>query len=456
MRTIQIFLSDIKELLEGRDFVSVRSALRVISPFDLVEGWEYFTLEERKVLFKLLPRQRALQLFEELDAEHQEELLTALQQEDVKELVEDLDPTETGRILRELPPPIVRNLESILKKADAGERVERYLKYPDESVGALMRSNYVQLDVDWTCRRALEHIHHGTLLRQIETSFLDTLFVVDREEMLKGAVTLKELVVAPSDMKVRELMNTDPEILSPEMDQEAAAQVFAHYRLGSAPVVDRARKLIGVVLDSDIVEVVEEETEEDLAKMVGTHAEEFEEPRSAFEAAKLRGPWMVVTCVGQIAVAVVIRLFEFQLSKLVALATFFPLIAALGGNVGSQSAILMVRGLSTGEMDEAESFAAVFRDFKVGLFLGLGLSGLMFCVSYLIYGSRFGPGFALVTALGTLTSMVTASTLGSVVPIFFSRMGIDPANATGPLVTTMTDILSTSTYLLLASALLFI
>jgi len=455
MRTIQIFLSDIKELLELREFVSVRSALRVISPFDLAEGWEHFDLDERKVLFKLLPRQRALQLFEELDPEHQEELLTALQQEDVRELVEDLDPTETGRIMRELAAPIVRNLEEILRGGEKGEKVERYLKYPDETVGALMRSNYLPLDVDWTCRKSLEYIHGGTFLREIETTFLDTLFVVDQEEMLKGIVTLKELVVAPPMMKLRELMNTDPEILSPEMDQEAAAQIFGHYKLGSAPVVDRARKLIGVVLDADIVEVVEEETEEDFAKMVGTQAEEFDEPQTAWEAARLRGPWMAVTCLGQILVAVVIRSFEIQLSQIVALATFIPLIAALGGNVGAQSAIIMVRGLSTGEIDEEEGREAVLRDFKVGVIMGFAASLLMVGVSYLFYGARFGGLFAVVTGLGTFTSMAVAATLGALVPLVFRRVGIDPATATGPLVTTLTDIIGTASYLLLASYLLF-
>ncbi|MFH2203021.1 MAG: magnesium transporter [Elusimicrobiota bacterium] len=455
MRTIQIFLSDLKELLESRDFTSVRSALRVISPFDLVEGWEHFDDDERMVLFKLLPRQRALQLFEELEAEHQEELLTALEDEEVHELVEDLDPTETGRIMRELAPPIVRALREILRKDDKDEEVERYLKYPDESVGALMRSNYVQLNIDWTCRKALDSIHGSTLLRQIETKFLDTLFVVDQEEMLKGTVSLKKLVVAPSATQIRELMNVDPEILSPEMDQEEAAQIFAHYKLGSAPVVDRARKLIGVVLDTDIIEVVEEETEEDIAKMFGTHADEFEEPQTAWEAARLRAPWMTVTCVGQIMVALVIWFFEVQLSRIVALATFIPLIAALGGNIGSQSAIIMVRGLSTGEIDQEGGREAVLRDFQVGLLLGLGVSVLMFCVSYAFYGSRFGALFAFVTGLGALVSMVVAATLGAMVPLMFRRVGVDPATATGPLVTTLTDIIGTASYLLLASWLLF-
>jgi len=451
MRTIQLFLADLKELLSNREFASLRKALRQISPMDLVEGWDEFSIEEQTLLFKLSPRQRALQLFEELDPEHQEELLGALRKEEIEELVEDLDPAETSRILRELPVPLVRQLESMLRKqGEIGEEVERYLKYPDDSVGALMRTNFFSLNSTWTCRQALDMIQRGVRLRLIETMYLDTLFVLDTDERLEGIVYLKELVVAPPDMKISDLINPDPVELKPEMDQEEAAQMFSHYKFGSAPVVDSSRRLLGIVLDTDIVEVVEEETEEDLAKFAGTAVEEFEEP-TALASAWHRMPWMAVAGLGQIIVAAVIWGFEGSLSKLVALMTFIPLIAALGGNVGSQSAIIMVHAISSGELDESEAFASVFRDLKVGLMLGFVSSVIMIGVSYLFYGGRFGFLFSVVTGLGILISMSVAATLGAFVPIFFNRVGIDPATATGPLVTTLTDIIGTAAYLGIAT-----
>ncbi|MFH1724886.1 MAG: magnesium transporter [Elusimicrobiota bacterium] len=453
MRVIRIFLSDLKELLEGQEFVSLRKALQQISPFDLADGWEHFTLDERKVLFKLSPRQRALQLFEELEPEHQEELMTALQQEDVEDLVEDLDPTETGRILRELPKPLVDQLEPLLRR-EHGEKVERFLRYPEETVGALMRSNYVSLSPRMTSRQALERIYKGTPLQFIETTFLDELLVVDPDGRLRGAVTLKKLVVAPHDTLVQDLMNEDPETLSAEMDQEAAARLFAHYKLESAPVVDEARRLLGVVLDQDIVEVVEEETEEDFAKMVGTAAEEFES-ETAWESVWHRAPWLGVTCLGQLVVAGVIWGFELTLSKMVALATFIPLIAAMGGNIGAQSAMIMVRGLTAGEIKDAEGGRIVLRDLRVGVLLGLAASLVMVGVAHLFYGARFGWEFSLVTGVGVLVSMAVAATLGALVPLVFRRVGIDPATATGPLVTTLTDIIGTAAYLALATLLLF-
>jgi magnesium transporter len=452
MRTIQLFLADLKELLANREFASLRKALRQISPMDLAEGWDEFELEEQKVLFKLAPRQRALQLFEELDPEHQEELLGALRKEEVEELVEDLDPAETSRILRELPVPLVRQLESMLRRqGDKGEEVERYLKYPEESVGALMRTNFFSINPAWTCRQALDMMQRGVRLRLIETMYLDTLFVVDEEERLGGIVYLKELVVAPPEMAVAELMNPEPVELKPEMDQEEAAQIFNHYKFGSAPVVDSRRRLLGVVLDTDIVEVVEEETEEDLAKFSGTAAEEFEEEVTALASAWHRMPWMAVAGLGQLIVAAVIWGFEGSLSRLVALMTFIPLIAALGGNVGAQSAIIMVHAISSGELDEKDAFISVFRDLKVGLMLGLVASVIMVGVAYLFYGDRFGLLFSVVTGLGILISMSVAATLGALVPILFDRAGIDPATATGPLVTTLTDIIGTAAYLGIAT-----
>lgn len=454
MKTIQLFLSDLKELLATQEFTSLRRALRVINPFDLADGWDHFDSEERKVLFKLLPRQRAIQLFEELKPSQQGELLKSLQNDELEKLVEDLDPSETGRMMRELPGSIVEQLEEILEHGDQGEKVERYLKYPDETVGALMRSNYVSLGPDWTCRKSLEFIHAGTLLRQIETTFLDTLFVIDPERMLKGTVTLKKLVVAPGETKIRELMNTDPEILSPEADQEEAARHFAHYRLECAPVVDRGHKLLGVVIDSDVDDVAEEEVEEDIAKMAGTAKEEFD-AQTAWTSVRSRAPWLTVTVIGQLIVALIIRFYEGEISQMVALATFIPLIAALGGNVGAQSAIIMVHQLSSGEIGEGQGWKIVWRDMRVGVILGFAACVMMVFASHAFYGHRFGWSFSLVTGLGTFTAMAVAATLGALIPLTFRRVGVDPATATGPLVTTLTDIIGIASYLLLASWLLF-
>ena len=453
IHTIQVYLSDLKELLETRDFVSLRTALKEISPVDLADGWEHFSLDERKVLFKLSPRQRALQLFEEIDPHYQQELVAALDQEEVQSLMEHLDPGETGRFLRGMPKDMVRHLKNLIKKGGQEEAVEQALKYPAQTAGALMRSKFLKLDPHWTCKQALERISASTRLRTIEQTFLDHLFVTDHAGALLGSVSLKELVVAPSSMLVRDLMNPDPLTLQPELDQEEAAKLFARYKLKSMPVVNGGRRLLGFVWYKDIYEVVRQETEEDFAKMAGTGAGQAQ-AAGVWEASKVRLPWLAVTCLGQLLVSGVIHEFESTLSQLVALATFMPLIAAMGGNVGSQSAIIMVRALSTGEVLDKDVFHAAWKDFRVGVILGVVYSAAMTGVSYIFYGQRFGWEFSAVIGLGTALSMSIAATLGALVPFAFRRCGLDPATATGPLVTTLTDLISTASYLALASYLL--
>lgn len=449
MRLIQVYLSDLKELLETKDLVSLRTALREISPVDLADGWGHFAPQERALLFNLSPRQRALQLFEELDPRFQQELISALRQDELRALVEELDPMETGRLLRRMPKAMVRQLEGILRRGGRQESVERLLQYPAQSVGALMRSRFLRLEPRWTCRQALERVSASTRLRDIEQTFLDQLFVADDRGELLGVVGLKELVVAPGSMAVEDLMDRRPRTLSPETDQEEAAKAFSRYKLKSAPVTDSERRLLGFVWYKDIFEVVRQETEEDFAKMAGYKPGMLS--RSVLGITGMRLPWLVATCFGELLVSGIVRGFEDTLSRIVALATFIPLIAAMGGNVGAQTATVMVRGLATGEVAPGGEREAVAKEIGVGVLLGCFYGLAVGLAAHAFYGSRYGWQFSVVVGSAMLVSMTTAATAGSLEPLFFRRLGIDPATATGPLITTFTDILSTVVYFTLAT-----
>jgi len=452
MRLIQMYLSDLKELLAAKEFTSVRTALKEISPVDMVDGWDHFSREERGVLFRLMPRQRALQLFEELEPKDQEELLGVLKESDVEELVADLDPAETSRVMRGLPKPMVRHLEGILRKGGVGTRAAQVAAYPDKSVGALMRTRYHTVLPRWTCKEALARVSAGTRLRFIENTYLDTLLVVDPADHFLGTVTLKELVVAPADMPVSELMHGQPQVFVPEMDQEQGARLFHHYKLDCAAVIDRDRKVLGVVLDSDMDEVTAEETEEDIAKMAGTTAGLLDSP--VWHMTWVRSPWLLATCLGYIVVSRVIHHFELVLSQVIALTSFMPLIAAMGGNVGAQTATIIVRGLATGEVAEADAWRVFVKETCVGALLGSFYGVGMGLVSWVMYGERFGFGFSAVVAIGMAVSTTTAAAIGSVEPFVFHRFKIDPATATGPLITCIADLVSTASYLTVASYLL--
>lgn len=447
-----MYLSDLKELLAAKEFVSLRTALKEISPVDLVDGWDHFDREERPVLFRLMPRQRSLQLFEELDPAHQEELLGALKVPDVEELVADLDPAETGRILRGLPKPLVRQLDAILRKGSGGARAAEVASYPEESVGALMRTRYLTVSPRWTCREALSRVSASTRLRLIENTYLDVLFAVDTGDRFLGTVTLKELVVAPADMPVGELVDAQAQAMLPELDREEAARIFHRYRLPCAAVVDRDRRILGVVLDADMDEVAAEETEEDIAKMAGTRAGLLDEP--VWRMTWVRSPWLLATCAGYILVSRIIQHYEPVLTHVIALASFMPLIAAMGGNVGAQTATIIVRGMATGEVEMSDMSRVCFKETCVGALLGSFYGCVMAGVSYMIYGSTLGLGFSAVIGIGMAVSTTTAAAIGSFEPFVFHRLKIDPATATAPLITCIADMVSTTTYLTVATVLL--
>jgi magnesium transporter len=450
VKKLQIYLADLKELLGARDFVSARTILKEISPIDLADGWGHFDADERVAIFRLSTRQKSMQLFEELESEHQAALVGSLQRQDAQELLSDLDPSATGRMMRDLPPPLVRQLNAIMKKGGQ-EVVQQYLQYPPESVGALMRGRYVALDEKWTTKAAVERIQHSTRLRRIDETHLDTLMVVDNHHHLRGVVGLKSLVVAPNDMLVRDLMDPAPQTLTPELDQEEAVKLFTKYKLKSAPVLDKDGALLGVVVYRDIFAIAREETEEDFAKMAG-----FARPRtrSVFKSAGLRLPWLIITCLGGVVVSHVIKNFEHTLSHIIALASFSPLIAGMGGNVGSQTATIMVRGLATGEIGREDERSAIVHEVMIGLLLGISYGIVVGALAGLAYHDRYGWYFGLVVGLAMTFSMTVASTMASIEPFVLRRFGVDPATATGPMITTTTDLLSNAFYFTLASWLL--
>jgi len=451
VKTLQIYLADLKELLDARDFVSARTLLKEISPIDLADGWDHFDVDERVALFRLSTRQKSMQLFEELESDQQAALIGSLQRQDAQDLLSDLDPSATSRMMRELPPPLVRQFNAIMKKGGQ-ECVQQYLQHPPKSVGALMRGRYVTLDEKWTTKTAMERIQYSTRLRRIEETHLDTLMVVDSKNKLRGVVGLKSLVVAPNDMLVRDLMDPAPPTLTPEADQEEAVKLFTKYKLKSAPVVNAEGALIGVVVYRDIFAVAREETEEDFAKMAGyARAPGL---RSGFTEARLRLPWLAITCLGGVCVSMIVTRFEATLGQIIALASFSPLIAGMGGNVGAQTATIVVRGLATGEIGDEDQGPTIRREIGVGAMLGVFYGAAVGLISGFMFHARHGWKFGAVVGVSMALSIFVASALAAGTPLILRRFKVDPAAAAGPMITTTTDLLSNAFYFTLATWLL--
>lgn len=451
-QSIALLLPEIKELLEQKDYTLLKQVMRECNPIEFADCWRKFTEEERLQIFKLLPATAALKLFEILDIEDQRALLGKLSEENVAPLLEGMPSPELAKLFHKMSPRLVKKMTGLIKRQEALAHIDLLMTFPEKTAGSLMHPEFVKLSPKQTGKQALSLLQ--AIARPDEKEHLYSLFVTDDEGKALGGVTLQDLLSAPEDEKLSEIMTSVEGIkIKPETDQEEVSKLFSKYNLNAAPVVDAEGKLIGILTVKDIISVVRQEATEDIAKMVGTKATDVAE-RSVFKIVRLRMPWLIVTVFGEILASFIIKSYEVTLTKVIALASFSPLLAAMGGNVGAQSATIVVRSIALGQVNGQQRMKTILREMSVGLSLGLCYGIFLGVFAHLLYGNRYGIEFSLVVALAMCVSMTIAATMGSIEPIIFHHIGIDPATATGPLITTITDILTVLFYFTLASLLL--
>lgn len=453
INAIKLLFPEIKELLGEKNFPLLKQLLKDVNPIGLSDFWDKLSIEEQIEIFKLLPENSALKLFEMLELPAQQSLLSRLDDINVAPLLENVDSPELAKIFHQMSPRSVKKMRQLIKRQEALAHIDLNMKFHEHTVGSRMHPEFIKLSPRMSARQALSTLQ--AIARPNQKEHLFALFVTDPTGKVLGSLSLQDLLAAPEHEKLIELMSSvEPYKIFPEMDQEEAARLFTKYDLTSVPVVDAGDKLLGVLTARDILDVERQEATEDIAKMVGTQALDLRES-SAFKTVWYRTPWLVVTLLGEMVVSVIIKNYEPVLAKVIALASFSPLISAMGGNVGAQSATIVVRSLALGQITtRKEKLRTVVHEFKVGLMLGAIYGIALGVLAYLLYGQRYHWEFGMAVMIGMGTSMTVASTMGAIEPIFFHRIGVDPATATGPLITTITDIISNLTYYALATALL--
>jgi magnesium transporter len=274
--------------------------------------------------------------------------------------------------------------------------------------------------------------------------------VVDEYDKLVGVSSLRQLVVVPPETPLKEFMATDVFSVQTDMDQEEVAKIVARYDILAVPVVDGTNRLVGIVTVDDVIDILRKEATEDILKMAGA-GEEFVETKSILKSTRIRLPWLFASCMGGIVAFFIIGKFESSLLKFAYLAAFIPVIMGMGGNIGTQSSTIVVRGLATGRLNVRDLWSVVFKELSIGLILGLVYGLLIGSVAHF----RYSVGaLAVSVALAVLSSMSLAALVGSLVPMAFARANIDPAVATGPFVTTAIDIISVSFYFVIATTFL--
>jgi len=442
----RILVESIKRLLRRGAVSHLGKIVNKTHAADLSVVFRSLSLSQQRTMFGLITdvEQKGI-LFSELDTDTFQDLIEEMKIEDIVRILESMPADDVADIIGRLPEEKSKTILDKMRKAES-EEVEDLLRYEDDTAGGIMVPDFIALREDVTAREAIESLQ--TEHSDVEMAFY--LYVVDEYGKLVGVSSLRQLVVVSPATPLKEFMITDVFSVQTDMDQEEVAKLVARYDILAVPVVDGSNRLVGIVTVDDVIDILRKEATEDILKMAGA-GEEFVETKSIFKSTRIRLPWLFASCLGGIFAFFIIGKFESSLSKIAYLAAFIPVIMGMGGNIGTQSSTIVVRGLATGRINVRDIWSVVFKELSIGLILGLVYGLLIGAVAQFRYSME---ALAISVALAVICSMSVAALVGSLVPMGFARISIDPAVATGPLVTTSIDIISVFFYFLIATTLL--
>jgi magnesium transporter len=444
----KILIDSIKRLLRRDAASNLKKIINKTHAADLSVVLSALPSPDRRRLFSMIKgiQQKGL-LFRELEEDIFLELVEALRVEELVEIFENIPTDDAADLLGRLP---VQTADAILHrmKKEGMDQLEGLLRYEDDTAGGIMVPDFIALTQDTTARQAVESLQKE--YAAVEMPFY--LYVVDEYGKLVGVISLRQLVVVPPDTPLRDFMSTDVFSVRTDVDQEEVAKIVARYDILAVPVVDETNRLVGIVTVDDVIDIFRREATEDMLKMAGA-GEEFVETKSVLKSTRIRLPWLFASAVGGVVAFFIINQFEESLNRFVYLAAFIPVIMGMGGNIGTQSSTIVVRGLATGRISVGEIWTVVLKELTIGFILGAVYGVLIASVAQVRFQMDM---LALSVGLAVISSMTVAALVGSFVPMAFARLNVDPAVATGPFVTTAMDIISVFTYFLIATTLLSI
>ena len=441
------FVPEIQEFIRNRYFKALREAMVELLPADLADALSFLNPEERAVVFRVLPTALAADIFEYLEIDEQEALLRSLGQAEAAAILNEMAPDDRTALLEELPGTVTRKLINLLTPEE--RRVATMLLgFAEGSIGRRMTPDYVSIREEWTVAQVIEHLRRFG--RDSET--MNILYVVDVHGKLLDDIRLREVILAPADRRVTELMDNTFAALNVNDDQEVAVERFKHYDRVALPVVDNRGILVGIVTVDDVLDVAAEETTEDIHKLGAVVA--LDEPyidTGFFSMVRKRAVWLCILFLGEMLTVNALSRFSVHIEKAVVLTLFIPLIISSGGNSGSQATTLIIRSLALGEIGLGDWWRIMRREVLTGLCLGGVLGSLGFVRVFI--GAQFSNQYAAhVLPLGmaiafALVCVVLWGTLaGSMLPLVLRRIGLDPAVSSAPLVATMVDVMGVTIY----------
>lgn len=426
----------------------LRGALMMLNVVDIAQYMENLDRDKLLMVFRILPKDISADVFSYMSPEQRQTLVESIGDQEIRALMEDMFLDDAVDFLEEMPANVVKR---VLQNTTSETRnlINHFLQYPEYSAGSIMTIEFLEFHPEDTVKSAMDIIRRVGLDK--ETIY--TLYIIDSARKLIGTLALRKMILASEDTLLSDMMDRNPVSVFTTDDQEKVADTVRHYDLLAIPVVDKESRLVGIITADDVMDVIEEENTEDFEKMAGlTPSEDEYLKTSPFRLALNRIPWLMIMAAVAIFTGMIIKGFEDVLATSIVLTSCIPMLMNTGGNCGSQASTLIIRGIALGEIEFKDWLRALWKEFRVGLMVGVVLFIFTFLLVKLIYGAAFME--ALVVALALYATVLIAKALGCTLPLVAKKVGFDPALMASPFITTLVDATSLTIYFLIATNIL--
>jgi magnesium transporter len=442
-----LILDSVRRLLRRGAIGNLERMVAKMHPADVANVLHHLhTAQEKRTVFELIKAEgRKAEVLSEMDQEDIGKALADVPSADIAMLIRNLPDDDQAYILNSLPEERSQEILKLMRPEDSAE-VKDLLQYEPRTAGAIMTRDFFALPADTTAQEAIRKLQQAT-----DTANVFYVYVTDKDEKLLGVLSLRQLLRVPPDRNLGSMITQEVISVTTDTDQEEVAKQVALYNLLAIPVVEKDNTLAGIITVDDIVDVMREEATEDMLKMSGTKIEEEDTimTSSVLTSVRLRVPWLLTNLIGSMVSGTILWFFRFTIQEVVALVTFIPVIAAMGGNVGLQTSTLVIRGLATGRIELSDVKKVFLREIFIGFLIGLLCGVVALSVAAVIH---INLTLGLVVGVAMVCALVVSTSMATIMPVVLKRLGVDPAVAAGPFVTTANDITGIAIYLSLATA----
>ena len=443
----------ISALVENKRYTTLRDILVTMNPVDVASVFEEMDEAALPLLFRLLPKELAAEAFVEMEIESQEHLIRSFSDSELKEVVDELFVDDAVDLVEEMPANVVKR---ILRQADPEMRrkINEILRYPDDSAGSIMTTEFVSLRPKMTVEEATKRIRRTG----VDKETINNCYVTEKGELI-GALSLRTLILADPDEVIEEIMEPNVISVTTTEDQETVAQMFSKYNFTAMPVTDTENRLVGIVTVDDAMDVMEEEATEDMEKMAGIMPSE--RPylyTTVMDTWKARIPWLMILMLSATFTGIIINYYQNQMAACLVLSSFIPMLSGTGGNSGTQASVAVIRALALDEVEFSDLWHVIWKEIRVSVLCGLCLAAANFVKMLLIDNlwlqNGTTPMVALVVCLTLVCVVFIAKVVGCSLPIMAQKLGLDPAVMASPFISTIVDVLSLLVYFRIATTLL--